>query len=55
MSDEIQRIIGDLLARVNALEKAVEENRGWIKRAIMALLGAGGGIAYAYARSLGLF
>jgi len=55
MSEEIQRVIGELGARVHALERRIAENEGWIKRGILALLGGGAGVCYAYLKSMGFF
>lgn len=55
MSEEIQRVIGELVARVQSLEQRIEENEGWIKRAILTLLGGGAGVCYAYLKSMGFF
>lgn len=54
MSEEIQRIIGTLQAEVAAIRRRLDKAEGWITRGIMALLGAGAGAAYLYAKAKGL-
>lgn len=54
MSEEIQRILGDLIARVSALEKGQDRNWSWITKGILAVIGALSGLVYAYLRSLGI-
>lgn len=54
MSEEIQRILGDLMARVSALEKGQERNWAWITKGILGVIGVLSGIVYAYLSSLGI-
>lgn len=54
MSEDLQRIIGDVLARLADLERRNSKNESMIQRGVFGLIGLLGAVAYAHFKSKGL-